>query len=234
MNEEIRSGKDTSPIEWGVALQAFTGPLDESGDRYLVRPVTGGFLIAAVDGLGHGPRAAEVAQKAVAVLENCSTTSVEHIFKHCHDELRGTRGVVMSLARLNIGEGTMTWGGIGNVQGIVLRADAQAKRVSESLLLRGGVIGYHIPSPRTVTLPVVPGDTLIFATDGLCSSFSHELTEEMNFLHRSPQQIADHLLTRHKRGTDDAMALVVRLVDKTQPGAPSGRQGGGVPRLFPE
>ena len=38
-------------------------------------------------------------------------------------------------------------------------------------MLRGGVVGYSLPALRIATLSVAPGDTLIFATDGIGGSF---------------------------------------------------------------
>jgi serine phosphatase RsbU (regulator of sigma subunit) len=35
------------------------------------------------------------------------------------------------------------------------------------VLLRSGVVGYQLPTLRASTLPIAPGDLLIFATDGI-------------------------------------------------------------------
>jgi serine/threonine protein phosphatase PrpC len=100
----------------------------------------------------------------------------------------------------------MTWVGIGNVKGVLLRAGGRADRARERLLLRGGVVGYQLPTLRPATLSVAPGDTLIFATDGLRSIFADELVLG------EPQQMADHIFDQYRRGTDDAMILVARYL----------------------
>ena len=56
-----------------------------------------------------------------------------------HETLVRTRGVVMGLASFKAVEGTMTWVGVGNVRGLLLRATGGR---DESLLTRGGVVGY--------------------------------------------------------------------------------------------
>ena len=193
-------------IEWGVALQQFSGQ-DESGDGYLVESHPDGMLVAVVDGLGHGPQAAEVAKVAIAAMEGHADKSVDFLFKRCHRELAGTRGVVMSLALLDARDGKMTWVGVGNVTGLLLRADSLAKRPRETLLARGGVVGYRLPSLYPVVHSVYPGDILIFATDGLRSGFSEGMA-----LDDPPQQLADHLLDNYGRGTDDALVLVARYI----------------------
>ncbi|HMH83340.1 MAG TPA: hypothetical protein VK531_10750, partial [Gemmatimonadales bacterium] len=52
---------------------------------------------------------------------------------------------------------------------------------------------------------VAAGDTLIFATDGIKEGFAEQLPADA-----TPQQQADHILTRHGKGTDDALVLVAR------------------------
>jgi negative regulator of sigma-B (phosphoserine phosphatase) len=193
-------------IEWGVALRQFSGH-DESGDGYLVESHPDGVLVAVVDGLGHGPAAAEVTKVAIAALEGNADRSVDFLFKRCHRELAGTRGVVMSLASLDARDGAMTWVGVGNVTGLLIRADTQIERAREVLLPRGGVVGYRLPSLYPVVISVALGDTLIFATDGLRSGFAEDVP-----LNDAPQQIAEHILEHYGRGTDDALVLVARYV----------------------
>ena len=113
----------------------------------------------------------------------------------------------MSLALLDVRDETMTWVGVGNVTGLLLRADSQTKRVRETLLPRGGVVGYRLPSLYPIVIPVVPGDTLIFATDGLRSGFTEDVP-----LNDVPQQIAEYILEHYGRGTDDALVLIARYV----------------------
>jgi negative regulator of sigma-B (phosphoserine phosphatase) len=216
----------SSPIEWGVAGRSLDGQ-SESGDQYLVKTFPNGALVTVVDGLGHGPRAATVAKTAIATLEGHAHEPVASLLRRCHKELVGTRGVVMSLASFNTLDGEMTWLGVGNVIGLLLRADARAERARESLLLRGGVVGYRLPSLRPVVISVTRGDTLIFATDGLRSSFVQEfIHNEVKGLTLSdpPQRIADHIFAEHGRGTDDALVLVAQYVRSSPGGAniPSG------------
>jgi serine phosphatase RsbU (regulator of sigma subunit) len=223
------SSTDAVPgFEWGVAAHAFFGQT-ESGDQYVVEPVSNGLLVAVVDGLGHGPKAAKVAKKTVDILQThiapftngvasvARTVSVATLLKHCHEGLRGTRGVVMSLAYIDVRHNTMTWLGIGNVNALLLTPKGGKNPAREWLLVRGGVVGYHIPTLRPDTLPISPGDVLVFATDGLRSNFTEAL-----FLDGSPQEIADHVMARHRRGSDDALVLVVRYDGHTERSVNSG------------
>ena len=193
-------------IDWGVAAVALPGEA-ESGDLHLVRPVAGGVLVAVVDGLGHGAEAATAARLAVAALAPNAHESPLSLFERAHQALKGTRGVVMSLACFRHADPSLTWLGVGNVEGLLVHAvDAsRAARARKSLVARGGIVGSVLPRLRPEVLPLTAGDTLIFATDGIREGFVDGLPADA-----TPQQQADHILARHRKGTDDALVLVAR------------------------
>jgi len=203
--------------DWGVAGCAYPGE-EVSGDLHCVIETPDGVLAAVVDGLGHGPEAGAAARTAVQVLSDGQNRSVTRMFQDCHTALRGTRGVVMSAAWISAADQSLTWLGVGNVDGYLLRGpawtdspsgvqDAEDMKIQEreSLLMRGGVVGYRIPTLRAASLPAHAGDTLIFATDGLALDPNRFMEDNC-----SPQAIADHILAEFRRGTDDALVLVVR------------------------
>lgn len=193
-------------IECGVATLALPGQA-ESGDRHVVKAVPNGVLVAVVDGLGHGDEAALAAKTAVVMLERHAQESMISLMRRCHEGLRSTRGVVISMASFNALDGTVTWLGLGNVEGIVLRAESKAAPPYESLLLRGGVLGSQLPPLYASIIPIAKGDVLIFATDGIRSDFPHRLN-----LSDPPQRMADRILAQYAKGNDDALVLVARYV----------------------
>jgi serine/threonine protein phosphatase PrpC len=191
-------------LEWGVGARTLVHEV-ESGDAHVVVAHPAGMLVAVIDGLGHGAEAAAASRVAVATLERYAHEHVVKLLDRCHEELRRTRGVVLSLASFDDGAATMTWGGIGNVEGILFRADRATLPVCESLVLRSGVVGYRMPPLRITTLPVFAGDRLVFATDGIADKFG-----DMSPIGRSPQEAADEILRRYAKRTDDALVLVAR------------------------
>jgi negative regulator of sigma-B (phosphoserine phosphatase) len=192
-------------FECGVAKFVLPGQI-ESGDHHLISSNQDGILIAAIDGIGHGQEAANAATAAISVLEGNIDEPVISLVERCHDELRLTRGVVMSLAFIDAARGMMTWLGIGNIQGVLMRAGARKGTVQEVLLLRGGVVGSQLPPLQAAVLPVARGDTLVFVTDGVRSEFIESLSAL-----ESPQRAADRILQRYRSGKDDALVLVVRM-----------------------
>jgi len=191
-------------VEWGVAMRPLPGEA-VSGDLHLVKPFAGGVLLAAVDGLGRGNQAAMAAKTAVSVLGKYASDPVVSLAKRCHKALLMTRGVVMMLASLNLQAGDMSWLGIGNVEGILLRADAAAVPSLERAPLHGGLVGYQLPVMHARKVPVREGDLVIFATDGISGDFIRDVRRE-----DPPQKVAELLLKRHFKGNDDALVLVLR------------------------
>lgn len=191
-------------VDWAVAARALPGE-PRSGDRHVLAPFPGGWLAAAIDGLGHGPEAAAAADLAAETLCGAPGDGLVSLVERCHRAVWGTRGVVMSLAALNSRHNTVTWLAVGNVEGILLRANSNAPRRKEFVLLRGGVVGYQLPSLSPSTLPLLPRDVLVLATDGINAAFAHELAPDGR-----PQAVADEILARFAREADDALVLVLR------------------------
>jgi len=192
-------------VEYGVAKYVLPGQ-GESGDHHLVCCNRNGILIAAIDGIGHGEEAASVSKAAAALIRSAADEPIISLVQRCHEKLRSTRGVVLSLAFVNPEHGMMTWLGVGNVHGVLMRSDAKNGNSQESLLLRAGVVGSQLPALQATVIPVAKGDTLFFATDGIRSDFLASLSAREN-----PQRAADRILEQYRSGNDDALVLVTRI-----------------------
>ncbi len=129
-------------LDWAVAGAPIDGGT-ESGDLHAVVPFDGGVLVGAIDGLGHGPEAAAAARAAALILAAHAAESPRRLMDRCHEGLRRTRGAVITLASFQARAATMTWMGVGNVEGILIHQDAAT--VTESAPLRGGVVGFRLP-----------------------------------------------------------------------------------------
>lgn len=191
-------------LDWGVACRA-AEPDAILGDGHLVVRENGGVLIAAIDGLGRGSPAADSTAVARAALAELAGASLEERMSHCHERLHGTRGVALSMAWFDGHTSGMTWLGVGNVEGFLVRGFAPRLMVS-TLLLRGGVVGRHLPDVAAVTLPVIGGDTLVFVTDGIGPDVERTLIAG-----DPPQRQADRIMVRHYRGHDDALVVVATV-----------------------
>jgi serine phosphatase RsbU (regulator of sigma subunit) len=193
-------------IEWGVAARTLEGQV-RSGDRFVARPFQNGFLAGVVDGLGHGTAAALAAGKGVEILSEHAEESVITLVHRCHEGLRWTRGAAMSLASFNRTDSSMTWLGVGNVEGVVLRSSSMHPPRLESLILRSGAVGVRLPQLHGSFVHVRSGDTLILVTDGIRTGFDTSLVHL-----GSPKEMAGRILASHTKGTDDALVFVARFL----------------------
>lgn len=199
-------------VEWSVSSRPMRGQT-VSGDLHLVEPIAGqhdridALLLAVIDGVGHGAEAASAAQKAALVLTDRPQDSVLTLVRRCHEALNQTRGVVMTVAAFHAAEGTMTWLGVGNVEGRLFRAGAGSSYPQETLLLRGGLVGYQLPTLSASVLQVAPGDLLVLVTDGIRSGFEAAVRPDAPLA-----QIASSVLDGYFKGNDDALVLVARYL----------------------
>jgi negative regulator of sigma-B (phosphoserine phosphatase) len=191
-------------LERGVAEAAVQGE-PRSGDRAVFVGWDGGALVAAIDGLGHGGDAADAAEEAAKVVGTHPREAPERLLQLCHEALVKTRGVVMTLAWFDLASATLTWTGVGNVEGRLMRATAPPGVAPESALIKGGVVGYSLPSVRPTSTQLHSGDLLVMATDGISSAFAGSLVAGVE-----AQELAERILAEHGRGTDDALVVVVR------------------------
>jgi len=196
-----------SRLDFGVAWRPQPGQV-QCGDTWLLETIAEGFLVAVVDGLGHGAAAAAAAQRAVESIKGSVSQPLEVMVSVCHQALLGSRGAAMSLARIDTGGESLTWVGVGNVEGLVLKPIAFSPPFwpSDALVARGGVVGYDLPALRPATLAFKPGSFLLFATDGVKHGFAAEMRAG-----QPAQQAADQILTGFRRETDDALVMVAQL-----------------------
>jgi len=193
-------------LERGVAGLAHEGE-GRSGDLAVFAPSARGGLVACIDGLGHGDAAADAAELAAEILRRFVEHPPQLLLERCHEELRQTRGAVMTLAWFDLEARTMAWTGVGNVEARFVRAGGQDGGRYDSPVVLGGVVGYNLPQVRVSTQPLEPGDSVALATDGVTADFSESLAPGV-----PAQELAERVLERHGKGTDDALAVVVRYL----------------------
>ena len=194
------------PIEWAIAGRARPGE-HVSGDQSLAVGVDDrAALFGVLDGLGHGPAAASAATKGVDVLKGASGERLEVLVQLCHRVLAGTRGVAMTLARVDFAPGQLSWTGVGNVSANLVAKAASGVQIRSSVRLTAGIIGYRIPdiTPAQV-VPIRTGDLLVIVSDGI----AEDHLDHIDFA-ASASRIAEQILGKHAKESDDAMVLAAR------------------------
>jgi negative regulator of sigma-B (phosphoserine phosphatase) len=191
-------------LELGIAERALPGER-RSGDRAVLAAYDGGALVAAIDGLGHGADAADAADRAAEVMTAQPDEEPGRMLQACHRALRRTRGAVMTIAWFDLVDGSLSWTGVGNVEGRLVHAAAGPNAPTEGALTKGGVVGYNLPSIRVTGTDLEEGDVMVLATDGIDSGFARAILAG-----GSAQEIADRILAAHGKESDDALVVVVR------------------------
>jgi len=191
-------------LDFGVAGAALEGE-DGSGDLAVLAPTSSGELACLIDGLGHGDAAADAAAAAAEVIRHHAEAPPQELLDRCHEALKETRGVVMTLAWFDVGTSELVWTGVGKV-------DARLWHPSEGgrhdvALVFGGVVGYQVPRVRPSKLSLAPGDLLVMVTDGIDPGFAAALDGG-----GPAQAVAERVFAAHGKGTDDALVLVVRYL----------------------
>jgi len=195
-------------LERGVAGAAMRGE-NRSGDLAVFAAYEGGALVAVIDGLGHGDPAADAAAIAADVIHEHRSAPPAELLRRCHEALSRTRGVVMTLAWFDLERRELSWFGVGNVEARLVRGSGPYGASHDSALILGGVVGYNLPNVRTSLTDLHTGDAVVFATDGIEADFTTSLTPGT-----PAQAMAERILSKHGRGTDDALAVVVRYTGR--------------------
>jgi negative regulator of sigma-B (phosphoserine phosphatase) len=127
------------------------------------------------------------------------------LIEACHRALAHTRGAVMTIAWFDVDAGRLSWTGVGNVEGRLVRAASGARVPTEGALTKGGVVGYNLPTIRVTGTALEAGDVIVLATDGIDSGFARAIVAG-----GTAQAIADRILAGHGKRSDDALVVVVR------------------------
>lgn len=177
----------------------------ECGDSFLVAAGQTRTVYMVVDGLGHGPQAAEAAREAVLVTQRYVAEPAQEIMVRTHDALRKTRGAAMSVAVVHHEQLTVTYAGIGNISAVIQRG-AQTR----SLVSQNGTVGAVLPRQvQEYQYPFEPGSLLVMFSDGLNSRTA--LSGYSGLQNRHPQLAAGVLYRDFSRKRDDATVLIARL-----------------------
>jgi anti-sigma regulatory factor (Ser/Thr protein kinase) len=191
-----------SNIDVGCVLAPIRGE-SVCGDALAYLSHDARHLCIAVDGLGHGPGAADASETAIRVFQENGDKSPERIIHRLHSALRSSRGAVVAVAEIDLQRRKLRYCGVGNISASILGRDK-----AQSLVSHNGTVG-HVMS-RTVELEYdfPPESILVLHSDGLTSQWN--LDRYAGLRNHHPGLIAGVLYRDFKRGRDDASVLTLR------------------------
>jgi len=187
-----------------LVRKSLTGRDDECGDTGVINAFEGERFLALVDALGHGPSAHTVAVLAEQYLERNFRERLVVILEGLHECLRGTGGAVAACCRLDLATGELRYAGVGNITVRVLGPRASR------FVVREGILGYAISSPREEAARLFPGDVLVMHSDGIQEHVAAWECDEL--LTGAAETIAKNLVRRFGKENDDASCIVLRYL----------------------
>lgn len=173
-----------------------------SGDAWQLRVDGGAAAVMVVDGLGHGPLAAEAARAAIDVFTG-TTGMPSEVLARAHEAMHGTRGAAAAMAVLDFDAGTVTFAGAGNIVGRLISGVED-----RTLLSQHGTLGLQTRRLNDTAYPWPQHACLILHSDGIVSRW--KLADAPGLLRCDPAVIAGWLVRDHCRGRDDATVVVLR------------------------
>jgi hypothetical protein len=158
---------------------------------------------AVCDGVGHGPAARAVAERAVAAAEGTDAGDPASLLERSHQALDHERGAAMAVARINERSRTVAVASVGNVS-----TKRLGGRPAHGFHGSPGVLGAR----RHLRLVSETADfdatnLLVVTTDGVESRITSE-PELAGLVREHPAVLAYELVSRCGSPTDDALALV--------------------------
>jgi anti-sigma regulatory factor (Ser/Thr protein kinase) len=179
-----------------------------SGDDGIFLQSESGFLAGVSDGLGHGPVARTASNRAIDALRRHRQMDLDQLVNVINDELEGTRGCAMSIARFNRGDRMLESASLGDVHAHLYHLREALFLASTPMILGGTRVS--VQKIRIERTRVEPGSVLVMFTDGLKSRTS--LKGQLDVLRQPPIAIAQHLLENDSRPDDDALVLTARFL----------------------
>lgn len=190
-------------VEASITLAAASRPLPGetvNGDAWAVDWHDGSCRIAIIDGLGHGPNAADASKRAVGALHEHPDLRPDDALRLCHHALNGTRGAAIAVALISWEQGNLTYAGIGNTEAILWTPDKQSR-----LIAHRGIVGRNIRHIQSFDMTLPANWLLIMHSDGVSQHMDLRLPPPPD---TSLQALADRLLAQWGRATDDATLLM--------------------------
>jgi serine phosphatase RsbU (regulator of sigma subunit) len=191
-----------APLVIAAATRPFPGET-ANGDGWRVDWHEGSCRIAVIDGLGHGPEAAVAKDRALEALARQPEMEVVAALHLCHRALSGTRGAAISLVKIDPGNRTLRYVGIGNVEGR-LRQGGREQR----FLTHRGIVGAMMRTVTVIEFALEEEWLVVIHTDGISARF--DLEPLIALTDGDIQALADTILLRWSHVADDATTVVAR------------------------
>ena len=176
----------------------------ECGDDWQIVQLPGGHLLVfLVDGLGHGPLAADAARIAVATVKKEAALKPADAMTALHDALRPTRGAAAAIVLLQPERELAVFCGVGNIS-----ASVHFHGKPRSMVSHNGILGHQVRKMQEFQYPFPRNALLVAHSDGVATHW--DLASYPGLEMRHPALIAAALYRDPSRARDDATVVAAR------------------------
>jgi len=177
----------------------------QCGDGWAFRVRLPWLRALVVDGLGHGPLAARVAQTAAEEFqETDELPGPEAIAHRLHGALRSTRGAALAVAEIDFVSRKLRFCGIGNIAASIDNGTGRPR----GLVSHAGIAGHEARRIQEFSMPWPADGLLLMHSDGIGTRW--KLEEHPGLQGRHAAVIAGVLYRDFRRTTDDATVLAIK------------------------
>ncbi|MBN8930288.1 MAG: SpoIIE family protein phosphatase [Rhodospirillales bacterium] len=197
-----RGGTGTSgPRHLGLVTVPRSGETVCGDSGGMVKGSDGSVALLMADGLGHGELAAVASREARRLFRAQAPRDPVAILQAVHAGLRHTRGAAVAVAVVAPNGRSVSYGGIGNIAGLLVDESGARRMVSHN-----GTAGHTVFKLQAFSYDVAGHPTIVMHSDGLSTSWS--LDSHPGLLRQDPTLAAATLYRDHARGRDDCGVLV--------------------------
>ncbi|MBT1706159.1 ATP-binding protein [Chryseosolibacter indicus] len=175
------------------------------GDAFAMKRTDSTIQIFLGDGLGHGEHAHEAVKKAVSSFTECEESDPVSILRYMHEKVRRTRGLVASVAVLDLKSKYWKICAVGNIltrlyTGITFR----------NYLSYNGTVGMNIPnSLHNSEFDAEKNQFLVMCSDGIRSRY--DISKYPSVLKYDMMVLAGAIYKDYTRGNDDSSIVVAKV-----------------------
>ena len=170
-----------------------------AGDACLIEAWAHGVVVAAVDGLGHGPAAAAASSTFLDCIREALDAPLGLILENAHSALLKTRGAVAVVARFDEVGRSVEVAGVGSVTALLASGSNDPKHI----IVPAGVVGSTFRPSSPQVLEFCEGDVLVLHTDGVQGRFALRPQQSLE-----PVVLARAIVEAHGNPSDDAGCVV--------------------------
>ena len=202
----ILSRVGAAPSGGGLVTEGLSIPLrgeEQCGDAWVEETRVEGVTALVVDGLGHGPVAAQAAAAAVAAFNATRGEGLARRLEALHGAMRSTRGGAVGIADVDLDGRRVRFVGVGNVGAVVVGGERP-----RFLMSHDGTLGHTVRRIQEVSVAWPPRGVLVMYTDGLATP--RELGAYPGLTERHPSLVAGVLWRDLARGRDDVTVVVAK------------------------